>query len=254
MFLFFYVFGFCSLILCFEETRSFWDSSSLKDYIETYIINDMSELKYGLIDFDKYIEDQNDIKMINDRLKNIYEKYNVSIILILINKLINNSLGFYQITLHSLLNYFKNKNAFIYLAGMEDEINYFKFGSNLKEIFPEYSLDGILYNKIPFIKEKEYKKLLEKILDDLENILQINYEEIINNNNNLNNNETINKLNKNNIKNIKEKKYHIIFLIIILILLILLTFFIYSFKKYKSRVEIISEKGTKYINLISKKI
>jgi len=252
MFIFF-SFVFC----CFfsKETRSFWDSLSLKDYIETYIINDMSELKFGLIDFDKYIHDQNDIKNINDRLKNIYEKYNVSIILILINKLINNSLGFYQITLNSLLNYIKNKNAFIYLAGMEDEINHFKFGTNLNEIFPEYSLDGILYNKIPLIKEKEYKKLLEKLLDELENILQINYEENINNNNNnFNNNETINKLNKNNIKNIKEKKYYIIFLIIILILLISLIFFIYSYKKYKSRVEIISEKGTKYINLISKKI
>ena len=249
MIFFFYVF--VCLKVCFNEIREFWDSNSLRDYIENYVINDMRELKYALIDFDKYVNDKNDIENINERLKNIYEKFNVSIIIILINELFSKDLVVYKITLNSLFNYVHNKNAFIYLAGMNDEMNCFKIGDNLNNVFPEFSLDGFSYNKISLIKQKEYKNLVEKILNELENLLQINYNE----ENNNNNNNKIKNVNKNNnIKNIKEKKYFIILLIIILILLISLIFFIYSYLKYKNRVEIISEKGTKYINLVSKKI
>ena len=252
---FFYVFFLC-LKVCFNETREFWDSNSLRDYIETYVINDMRDLKYALIDFDKYVNDENDIENINDKLKNIYEKYNVSIIIILINELFSNKPVVYKITLNSLYYYFGNKNAFIYLAGMNDEMNVFRIGDNLNSVFPEFSLDGFSYNKISLIKQKEYKQLVLKIIYELEYLLQANYNENNENydyNNNYNNNKTIKNVNKNN-KNIKEKKYYIILLIIILILLISLIFFICSYLKYKNRVEIISEKGTKYINLVSKKI
>ena len=80
MIFFFYVF--VCLKVCLNEIREFWDSNSLRDYIETYVINDMRDLKYALIDFDKYVNDKNDIENINERLKNIYEKFNVSIIII----------------------------------------------------------------------------------------------------------------------------------------------------------------------------
>jgi nitric oxide reductase large subunit len=139
---------------------------------------------------------------------------------------------------------------------MNDEMNCFKIGDNLNIVFPEFSLDGFSYNKISLIKQKEYKQLVLKIIYELEYLLQANYNENNENydyNNNYNNNKTIKNVNKNN-KNIKEKKYYIILLIIILILLISLIFFICSYLKYKNRVEIISEKGTKYINLVSKKI
>jgi len=172
-------------------------------------------------------------------------------------------------------------NTLFFLASVNNNFVCFITDDNMKKYFTNNIIKEFEDKALLNLKIKRYYILFLNLLDEIVNNLSKKYIENINNNNTLKNNTSENNIIKNNSnnsifnktneenmksinntdinqqKNLKEKEnknLYIFLLIVLIIFIIVAVYFIFYSYKLKNRMDLMSDIGTNYINLTSKKI
>ena len=172
-----------------------WDEKALFQYTKNkYIseenINEIKELKYLIVDPNEYLKSE-DIIESSQKLELLYKEFNITFFIFIINSIKENSKLNYQLRdfmssinseIYKYNKNYKEKIIISVLFAVENNKMFIRVGSECRKILSDSEAIKILNKRKEDLNNKNFKKLIYELINDISVTYKNNYEQSLNKN------------------------------------------------------------------------